>query len=154
MKRLLVTIGVLVCGTVFVATALADDADDAIAATLKHFEAWTAGDAATYVQHHLAENSIFTPGGGLLVENNSLEKERKDLQAQFDAGVKPDLELRHLKAKIYGNTAVVTGYVVGTFTSADGSTQPVMSRRTAVLVKQGGEWREAHTHTSPVRTPE
>ena len=68
--------------------------------------------------------------------------------------VDDDLQLRHLNVKVYGNVAVVTGYVVGTETSPDGTTEEVANRRTAVLVKQGGQWKEAHIHISPLVAPE
>ena len=72
------------------------------------------------------------------------------MQEGIDAGSKLNLQLTHLDVKVYGNTAVVTGYVVGTTTDPDGETQSVMNRRTAVLIKQGNKWKEVHLHSSPV----
>lgn len=128
----------------------AQDVEAIRAATVRHFETFNAGDAAAHVAHHLAPNTSFGPDGGLLDEFASNEGERKSLQAAFDAGLKVDLGVRHLDTRIYGNTAVVTGYVVGTVTPAGGSPQRTLARRTAVLVKQGREWKEVHTHSSPV----
>jgi ketosteroid isomerase-like protein len=81
----------------------------------------------------------------------SHEQQRASWQDQFDAGFKFNFELRHLKVKVYGDAAIVTGYVMGTSTSPDGTTQETTTRRTAVLIKQGGEWKEAHTHISPLK---
>jgi ketosteroid isomerase-like protein len=66
------------------------------------------------------------------------------------SGFKFNFELRHLEVKVYGDAAVVTGYVMGTVTSPEGTTEQFTTRRTAVLIKQGGEWKEAHAHSSPL----
>ncbi len=74
----------------------------------------------------------------------------RDLQAVFDAGTGLDIYLRHVQVRIYGDAAVVTGYITGTTTNPDGSVVQTMDRRTAVLIRQGGEWKEVHSHASPV----
>ena len=139
-----------VVGMFLTTVALADDADDVRAAEMAHFAARRAGDAGTVVQHHLPGHTTFV-GGGLLSRSDSLEDERKNLQAQFDAGFKTNAQARHFEVKVYGNlTAVTTGYMVGTQTLPDGTTQQVNSQRTAVLIKQGGQWKEVHVHVSPL----
>ena len=152
MKTLMVTtLTVLVAGMFLITVALADDADDIKTAETAHFAALSAGDVDVITQHHLAGHTGFPPEGGLLERFDSLEEERNNLRAQFDAGLKQNLQLRHLEVKIYGNlTAVTTGYVVGTVTAPDGTTQQVNGRRTAVLIKQGGQWKEVHAHNSPL----
>ncbi len=64
------------------------------------------------------------------------------------------VQLRHPEVEVYGNVAVVTGYTVGTITSPDGTARPIANRRTVVLIKQGGQWKIAHRHLSPVRLPQ
>jgi hypothetical protein len=119
-----------------------------IAATHAHFAALNAGNLAEHLAHHLPGNSAFASGGSLLDEFSTPEDERVPLQADLDRGVRFNLQLRHLQVKVYGNAAVVTGYVVGTVRQPDGTTQEVRDRRSALLIKQGAEWREAHTHSS------
>ncbi|MFQ5798316.1 MAG: nuclear transport factor 2 family protein [Bacteroidota bacterium] len=148
MKRLVAI--VFVGGMVLTTVAEGGDVDDIKAATLEHFATLNAGDAADHVRHHLAVHSGFPPDGGLLDRSDSRKDQENSLQADFDAGLKTNLQLRHLEVKVYGNTAVVTGYVVGTVTSADGTTQQVTTRRSAVLIKEGGQWMEAHVHSSPL----
>jgi uncharacterized protein (TIGR02246 family) len=143
----------LITLTAFTGPAMADDADDIRAATVAHFAALNAGDAEAFVQHHQPDNTEFPPDNGLLVESDSLESQKKILQAEFDAGLKTNLQLRHLKVKVYGNIAVVTGYVVGTVTLPGGESQQTTGRRSAVLIKQAGQWKEAHAHSSPLITP-
>ena len=150
MKRLIAVVTVLVVGAVLTPVARAQDVEEIAKATLEHFAALNAGDADAHVQHHLPEVSLFDPEGGLLEVFESHEQERASWQADFDAGFKFNVQLRHLEVKIYGDAAVVTGYLVGTVTSPEGTTEQVTTRRTAVLIKQGDQWKEAHSHQSPL----
>ena len=132
--------------------ARAGDVEDIKKATLEHFATLNAGNAAAHIEHHLGGHTTFAQIGGLLQVDDSLEEEIKDLQAQFDAGLKLDLQVKYLDVKVYGNIAIVTGYVDGTSTAPDGTTDQVMIRRTAVLIKQGKKWKEVHLHSSPIMT--
>ena len=138
-----------VVGMFLLPAALADDADDVKAALQKYFAALNAGDADAYIQHRMPEYSVFA-GGGLLNRSTSLEEQKNDFQAEVDAGFKYNLQLRHLEVKVYGNTALVTGYVMGTITGPDGTTVQVRNQHSAVWVKQGGQWRRTHRHGSPL----
>jgi len=139
----------LVVGMFLTTVAMADDVDDIKAAEMAHFAARRAGDVGAYVQYHSPERNGFPPNG--LLSSTSLEEQRENGQAEVDAGVKRNVQLRHLDVKIYGNlTAVTTGYIVGTVTQADGTVEQVATRRTVVLIKQGGQWKEVHFHVSPL----
>ena len=137
MKRFIAVTMMFVGATVLTNAATADDVEDIKKATLEHFATLNAGNVAAHIEHHLAGHTTFGGDGGLLLVNDSLEEEKKSLQADIDAGLKLNQQLTHLEVKVYGNTAVVTGYVVGTATTPDGKTTQVMNRRTAVLIKQG-----------------
>ena len=143
----------LVIGMFATAVAIADDADDIKALDLSVHAAFNAGNANAVVQHYLPERTTLT-GGGLLRRFDSLEEQRTDIQARFDAGIKYNRQVRHLEVRVYGNTAVTTGYVVGTITSPDGTTNQVNSQRTTVWIKQGGQWKQVHFHISPLRGPQ
>ena len=132
-------------GMFLTGVAMADDVDDVKASELEHF---TTQSADVQIQHHLAGRTGIGAAGGLLGVTDSLEEERNNLRAEYNAGLKRNLQLRHLDAKIYGDVAVTTGYVIGTRTLPDGTTERVANRRTAVLIKQGGQWKEVHTHNS------
>ena len=150
MKQLIATLIVIAISLALNTTAVAGDVDDVKAATLEHFATLNAGNARAHVQHHMAGHSTYDAGGGLLEVSNSLSEETASLKAEFDSGLKLNLELRHLDVKIYGDAAVVTGYVVGTATSPDGVIEQSTNRRSAVLIKEGGKWKEVHLHMSPV----
>jgi len=139
----------LVVGMFLTTVAIADDVDDVKAAVQGHFAALNAGDVNAYIQYYSSETSVFA-GGGLLGRVHSIEDRRNDFQAGVDAGERRNLRLQHMEVKVYGNAAVVTGYLVGSSTSADGTVTPSRQQRTEVLIKQGGQWKAVHNHRSPL----
>ena len=145
----------LVVGMFLTTVAMADDADDVRAALQRYMTALNAGDASALMQLQAAESTTFGPGGALLEQSDSLEERRKDRQAEFDAGLKYNLQARHIDVKVYGNsTAVTTHYGVGRVTFQDGTTGQPNNRITRVWIKQGGQWKAVHQHLSPVRLPQ
>jgi len=139
----------LVIGMFVMPALMADDVDDVKAAVLGHFAALNSGDVDAYTPYYANQGSVFA-GGGLLGRVHSLEERRNDFQAQVDAGEKRNLQLQHMEVKVYGNAAVVTGYLVGSSTAADGTVTPSRQQRTEVLIKQGGQWKAVHNHRSPL----
>jgi len=143
----------LVIGMLATAVAIADDVDDVKAAMQRSQVAANSGDAGT--QLLLEGLTTFGFAGGLLERVDSLEELRKDRQASFDAGLKFNIQDRHIDVSVYGNsTAVVTSYRVGTITQPSGRIVRPNNRITTVLVKQGGQWKIAHVHFSPLRLPQ
>ncbi len=128
--------------------AMADDVADIKSAMKKHFVTFNAGDATGHIAHHKAGNSSFGGEGGALTVNDSLEEETAELQASFDEGYKFDFELVDLEVSVYGDTAVVTSLQTGTVITPDGKTEKVKNRRTAVVVRDGSDWKEVHSHIS------
>ncbi len=114
------------------------------AAVQKDITALNTGDVNAYVQSRRPEYSSFG-GGGLVERFHSLEGQRNRFQGLVVSGVKLNFQIRHLDLKVYGNAAIVTGYTVAG-NSAD--------QRTSVWIKQGGQWKQAHRHTSPLRGPQ
>ncbi len=142
----------LVVGMFLTTVAIADDVDDVKAAMQRSQVAANSGDAGTQIL--LEGFTTFGFAGGLL-ERVDLEEARKDRQASFDAGLKFNLQDRHIDVRVYGNsTAVATSYRVGTITLPNGNTVRPNNRITTVLIKQGGQWKIAHVHFSPLRLPQ
>ncbi len=133
---------------------MADDVDDVKAAMQRYGIALTTQDATAWAQHYAADTTRFSPGGQLLQRFDSTEALRKPRQAAFDAGVKWNVQQRHLEISVYGDTAVTTSYGVGTITPPNGTTFQVNNRITRVWIKQGGQWKVDHSHLSPVRLPQ
>jgi len=145
----------LVVGMFLTTVAVADDVDDVRAALNGLFAARNTGDVNAWVQHFVAGHTSFGRGGGLLETFDSLEEQRKNQQARVDAGLKSNLQNRHIDVRVYGNsTAVATSYRVGTITLPNGNTARPNNRVTTVLIKQGGQWKMVHRHISLVRLPQ
>ncbi len=130
----------LVVGMFLMPAALADDVDDVKAAVQKYITALHTGDVNAYVQSRTPEYSAFG-GGGLVEKYHSLEEQRSRFQGMVDSGVEFNFQIRHLDVKVYGDAAIVTGY------SVEGNTA---NQRTEVWIKQGGQWKQAHKHASPL----
>jgi len=144
----------LLAGLLLTSEVQAGDVEDIIALEQGHYLARNAGDLDTWVRYHLPERDRFGPGGGLLSQGTSGEEEKRSLKAQLDAGMKYNHRLVHVQVRIYGDTAITTGYVVGSSTSPDGTTRQVMMRRTGVVIQRNGQWKELHNHLSPVVAPQ
>jgi ketosteroid isomerase-like protein len=147
MKQL---IAVLLVSAFIIPMVWADDIADIKALEQGHYAARNRGDVPTWSSYHTAERDSFGPGGALLSKPASLEDERESLEAQLASGVKYNHQLRHIDVRVYGDTALSTSYVTGSSTSPDGTTRNVNMRRTTVLIKEGGRWKEVHNHLSPV----
>ncbi len=144
----------LVVGMFLMTVAMADDVDDVKAALQRYGTALDTGDANAFIQSHAARSTSFGARGGLLATSDSLEEARSEFQADYDAGLRYDVQQRHVEVSVYGDTAATTSYGVGRLTFPDGTTNQVNSRITRVWVKQGGQWKRVHQHISPVVLPQ
>ncbi len=143
--NLMIILGLILTAS---ASAMADDVADIKSAMEKHFVTFNAGDAAGHIAHHMAHNSSFGPEGGALAVNDSSKKEIAELRASFDEGYKYDFQLVDLDVAVYGDMAVVTSLQTGTVTTPDGKAEKVKNRRTAIVVRDGSDWKEVHSHIS------
>ena len=149
MRQLIAILMLLAAGLAIPTAVMADDADDVKATLLAVAAALNAGDAEAYTKHLLPEVTGFFASDGLLTEPWRGEL----LQSKFDAGLKIDIQLRHLQVKIYDNTAVVTGYQTGVIIFPDGTSLKGPRRISTVWIKQAGQWKLAHIHISFITVP-
>ena len=112
-----------------------------------HYAAIHAKDLDAVYKHHLPEFTWFATDGRPLMEAGTAEAATR-MGAKLDFGT-VNVYMSHFNAQIYGDVAVATFYLVGTFTSS-GETKNGASRVTAVWVRKGDEWKEAHHHESPL----
>ena len=145
------TLGVLVTLitlTAVTGAAMADDADDVRATIERHYTAINAMDMEAILSHHLEDFTMFFTDGGVLWESD-WEAASKRMGATVEFGTL-NVRMSDFSAQVYGNVAVATFYLIGTHTFG-GKTGNVTNRVSAVWVKDGGEWKEAHHHESPLR---
>jgi len=135
--------------TALMGAAWANDVDDVRATIERHYAAIHANDMETIRGHHLDDFTMFLSNGGVLFDPDWAEVSER-MGATIDFGTL-NVRMSSFNAQIYGNIAVATFYLVGTRTQRE-KTQDITWRVSAVWVKQGREWKEAHHHESPLRT--
>ncbi len=119
--------------------------EDAVRATIEaHYTAIHAGDTPTIIGHHLEDFTIFGANGRPLSDSGSGAR----MGATPDFG-ELNVFMSHFNVQIYGDVAVATFYLVGTRTKGD-NVKSGTWRVSAVWVKEGDEWKEAHHHESPL----
>jgi ketosteroid isomerase-like protein len=138
----------LITLTAFTGAAMADDAGDVRATIEGHYAAINTMDTEAVLSHHLEDFTMFLSDETVLWESDWAEvSERMGAKVDFGTG---NVRMSNFNAQIYGNVAVATFYLVGTHTYG-GKTRNVTKRVSAVWVKDGSEWKEAHHHESPLR---
>lgn len=109
--------------------------------------AWNAGDVDSFVPYFADDNWGFYLDGGLLADAVSPQQ----MAALYEAGLKPNFELRHVGIAVYGNTAVSAAYMVGSIDPGfEGETVQGTWRYTETRIKEGGVWKIVQYHFSPL----
>lgn len=145
MKRSgLVFLAMIVCSAT---PTLAQDATGVRSAIERHYAAIHGNDTQTVFDQHLSDFTWFSDDGRLLLEGNSAER----MGTTMDFGT-INVYMNHFNAQIYGDVAVATFYLVDTGIMGERDQPFKTSRVTAVWVREGGEWKEAHHHESPLRS--
>ena len=105
--------------------------------------AYCAGDTASFLPYIHPQRTTFGPDGGRLAAFDA-----EALRAGMAAGtVQAQVEWQDLQATVYGDVAVSTGYLVGTW-NIGGSAQEGTWRETIVWLREGEGWQVAHLHVS------
>ena len=130
--------------------AQAGDKEDVMAATNGVIAAWNASDVDAVQKFYAPDFTRFRNDGNLLEG----APDWTQLPQFFEAGGKVVASpLRHAEVKVYGNTAVITGYMISTLTEPGGIPQTMTRRVTIVWVKKSDQWKAIHRHSSPL-TPQ
>ena len=143
MNRLLLAFCTLLACAVFIGESAADDAADIASLTEKILDAYNSGDVDGIFENMIAEPKAFGVSGRPL-----LTLDNEDTKAAFAAGWKNDLEWRDLQIEVHGESAVGTAFLDGTITRPDSSVIQGPWRASNFWVKEGGQWKLAHYHTS------
>ena len=127
---------------------LADDAADVRATIEGHYAAINSQDNDAVYTHHLDDFTIFGADGGVLGgADERAVNERMGATREFPA---LNVGMSNFNAQIYNGVALATFYLVGTETRGD-RTRNITNRVSAVWVKVGREWKEAHHHESQLQ---
>lgn len=120
------------------------DANQVTAAANGVIDALNQGNADSYADYLHDEFTWFLP------QNTGLQShfDPAEMKANFTAGLRFDIHLEDLQTRFYGNTAVVTGYELGTATFPDGEMASGRRKYSSVWVWEKGEWKEVHLHIS------
>lgn len=74
------------------------------------------------------------------------------LQSRFDRGLKSEVEIHELEARVFGNAAVASFYTTGPTTYVDGSVLNDTFRVSITLIRQDGKWTMVWAHISELTT--
>ncbi len=112
-----------------------------------HWEALNAGDRRTTADHHMPRFTGFLFDEGPLWV---LESEEDYAAIEEALAAQSDWRARDFTIDLYGDVAVAAFYMEGSVTWPDGRVVEGPRRVTAVWIWDGGEWKEAHHHDSPL----
>ena len=151
--------GLLVTGTGCAPTAHQEPATDEAAlpeadvesleATINaHWEAINAKDGQTVMGHHMPRFTLFSMDEGPLWVLES-EEDYAAIEEAF-ADAQDDWRARDFTIDLYGDVAVAAFYAEGSVTWPDGRVVEGPRRVTADWIWDGGEWKAAHHHDSPL----
>ncbi len=124
------------------------DAESLKATINAHWEAFNANDRQTMAGQHMPRFTGFLFDEGTLWVLESEEDQAAIQEALGDS--ESDWRARDFSVDIYGDVAVAAFYVEGSATWPDGRVVEGPRRVTAVWIREGGEWKEAHHHDSPL----
>ena len=154
MKRLIYILMVAIGSIFLTTTATAGDVDDVKAAVQAFYEALNSSTVDDFTKFILPAGSGNFPRTGELLDPGAItvEDNRNNLQALFDSGLKFEVQIHHLDAKVYGNAAVATYYLTGRITYTSGTIPQGIFRGSMIWTKQAGQWKRVHTHISRLVT--
>ncbi len=120
----------------------------------QHLNAINTAQSEAIARHHLPGHSEFGVTGDKLGISGTYEEQFVRNEGIFAGGFTFDWHNKDLRVQLFDNTALVTGYVVGITTAPDGTVSEINNRRTTVLVKVDGMWKEIHVHNSKLTETE
>jgi ketosteroid isomerase-like protein len=123
-----------------------DDVAEIRDAVFRYLALLNSGDVATKASCSLSDSTSFGADGGPL-NQNVLDWRA----ANLEAGEAYDLRCHNLRVYIHNDTAIATGYVVGTISRRNGTSRRVTGRASWVHLRQNGKWKLAHNHLSPLK---
>jgi len=137
-------LALLTLGLIFF-PAHADDVEELRSTTRVFYDALNDGDVETARNYILTDGfTEFSSRGGAL-----LHVDADLLTAMFDSGLKVDVSLQEMTAKVFGDSGYVTFHRIGTIDRGGSNKPQGKDARTSMLwIKQDGTWFLVHLHNS------
>jgi ketosteroid isomerase-like protein len=115
------------------------------AAVVDLYSALNAGNADAFVPYMASGGyTEFSEDGGPLFNIDEAY-----VKQAFNSGLRADFEIQELKVRVFGDTAVATGYRVGKFIIPNEATERSKLCLSMVWFCQEGKWKLVHVHLSP-----
>ena len=139
-----ITVLALILSAVSVPASGQTPEEDVTAAVKRTIDAYNKGDTTAF-------QAMFMPTVREFYIDNSVLTSTDDIQPTPVPGgePKPSVAVRQLSVRVYGTTAVVAGYFVGTLYDGTQAKQGTW-RFTETRVKDGNTWKVVQFHFSPL----
>lgn len=121
-----------------------NDEEFVIASVQATLDAYNRGDVDEFLQHFTDEANGFTNDGSVLFDQYN-EEFIRDL---YRAGLEPNLRFQHLQAKVFGDSAVITGYFVGRTIFRKDKCFTGAWRFSEFRIREDDRWKVVHYHMS------
>ncbi len=123
MKRLFIAATILSFAYAWTTPAIAQNAEDEVA---EAFMEWALArndkDAAALAGGWYKSYTLFQRGGLLSESNPTTQELTNNIRAGFEAGRDDNIQVRHLRVRVFGEAAIVTCYWTGTLKGSEGAT--------------------------------
>lgn len=137
---------VLLTSSPGIGNAQQDDVQQAVMETLT---AWNSGDVVTFARYYRPDaRGFFIDGGPLLPLFNEAA-----IQAAYAAGFKPEVEIKNLDTRSFGEVAVAVAYLQGSITIPGGVVEEGTWRYSETRVRENGVWKIVQYHFSKMTAP-
>ncbi len=128
------------------AVAQADDKAAVMTVMTSALDAYNAGDVERFFQDMHPKATSFGAYGNRMDVGSDAET----LSESFAAGYKTNLAFEDLDLVFFDDVVCATGYLTGAVTLPGGEPESVVWRLTVMLIKEEGQWKMVHTHSSPM----
>ena len=128
------------------AVAQADDKAAVMTVMTSALDAYNAGDVERFFQDMHPKATSFGAYGNRMDAGSDAET----LSESFAAGYKTNLAFEDLDLVFFDDVVCATGYLTGAVTLPGGEPESVVWRLTVMLIKEEGQWKMVHTHSSPM----
>jgi ketosteroid isomerase-like protein len=145
LKPVLALIAFILSYSVAAPPADASDADDVRAAVVDLYAKLNAADADAFIEYMLPEGytEFGASGRALFMIDQDYVREG------FASGIKADLEVRELKVRVFRDSAIVTGYRVGSIAMPGEEPRERTLCLSMMWTRQEDKWKLVHVHLSP-----